>query len=95
MNLNTNSFVVITFDQTYRLDRLTLFVGCEDRETMDGEVWNLTDGEKVSLASFQSKGCGDAISWPETSANRISIVMTAGGGTDNNISVEEIEIYGK
>jgi hypothetical protein len=95
LNALTNRDLVVTFDQTYQLNKIVLFIGCGDNETMDGEILNLTGGEKKSLGTFKSKGCGDAIEFPDTTANRIEIVMTAGGGTDHNISVEEIEIYGK
>jgi hypothetical protein len=95
LNVHTNSYLVVTFDQTYQLNKIVLFVGCGDNETMDGEILNLTDGEKKSLGTFISKGCGDTIEFPDTTSNRIAIVMTAGGGTDQNISVEEIEIYGR
>lgn len=41
LNVLTNNYLVITFDQSYQLDKIVLYVGCEDKETMGGKIINL------------------------------------------------------
>jgi hypothetical protein len=74
---------------------LILYVGCNDGEILSGEISDITGGEGKILTTFNSIGCGDAIKFPEASTDHIAIKMTGGGGGDQQISVEEIEVYGK
>jgi hypothetical protein len=95
INSLSNSRINIIFNKTYRISKIILYVGCNDGEMMDGQIINISKGANIILKTFYSVGCGDSISFDEVKTDRIAILMIAGGGTDHQISVEEIEVYGR
>jgi hypothetical protein len=95
INVNQNNRVSILFDKEYKLLNMILYVGCNDRETMDGKIRNIAGGNDINITNFSHIGCGDSIDLRNTATDRIAIIMTGGGGPDHQISVEEIEIYGQ
>jgi len=87
--------LTITLDGTYRLERMILFAGCNDGETMDGRIQDLAGDTDEPLALFEAVGCGDVIPLKGAQTGRLTIMMTGGGGDDTQISIQEIEIYGR
>lgn len=81
--------VTLTWPETQTIGAVKLYVGCNDGESMSG---TLTSGE-LSIATVESAGCGALVEFAPFSASTLSITMTAGGGSDNNISVEEIQVF--
>jgi hypothetical protein len=85
----------IVLDAVHSLDRIVVYAGCNDGETMAGKVLDISGGAEKILATFGAAGCGDSIPLNSARTDRLAILMTGGGGDDTQISVDEIEIYGR
>ena len=81
--------LTLTWPSANSINSVKLYVGCNDDETMSGIISSGTS----TLATFSAAGCGTLISFAPTISSSLTITMTGGGGSDNNISIEEIEVY--
>jgi len=95
LNYYSNNNVDLIFSNTYSISMIVFYVGCNDGESFSGEIWALVNGERTKLATFSSVTCGESVSFSETITDHIMIQMTGGGGSDRQISVQEIECYGR
>lgn len=68
-----------------KISNMYIKVGCNDGETMDGNMEYFDGSNWVYVYSFTDAGCGDNFQFPEVVTNSIRVVMTNGGGVDSKI----------
>lgn len=88
ISINTPS-PVATWKSAYTITDIVFYVGGNDGETMTGYL--KYDGGTLK---FTDVGYGTTLNVPSIKTKTLQVFLTSGGGPDQNISVQELEVFG-